>query len=219
MMLRAPSANRWSVVGRRRRGRLASILLVAVLLIAVGRPGVAMTQVPTPPANRDVPAPAECRIEPRSLAFFERLADGATPAPTSPTPFNPPEGGRPDAATVDGITVTIRHLAACLNAGDTLRVDALYTDAYFYRQIADLGPPSPEFLATRGTPVPVEERRWAGIDGIREVRMLPDGRVSAVVELHIPPEDVTFAFVFVREGERWLIDGESVVSSSSFGGG
>jgi hypothetical protein len=49
--------------------------------------------------------------------------------------------------------------------------------------------------------------------------MLPDGRVSAVVDLHIPPEDVTFAFVFARHGERWLIDGESVVSSSSFGGG
>jgi hypothetical protein len=50
------------------------------------------------------------------------------------------------------------------------------------------------------------------IYGVQDVQVLADGRASAVVGLHIPPDDVAYLAVFVRRGERWLIDETTVVT-------
>ena len=200
---------------------LLSALLVAVML----HPIPARAEDGTPALARDIPEPSQCKVQPRPLAFFEGLAStpgtdevSSPEATATTTPLTPPTEGRVNEATLAAITATIRELVACRNANDLLRTDALYTDAFFFRQIAVSGPPNLEFLTERATPVPLEEHMWAGIEAIRGVRFLPDGRVSGIVDLHLPSEDVTFAFVFAPVGDRWLVDGETVLSRSSAGG-
>ena len=47
------------------------------------------------------------------------------------------EGEDADEATIQAVTQTYRELVACLNAGQFLRVYALYTDDYLRRTLAD----------------------------------------------------------------------------------
>ena len=52
-----------------------------------------------------------------------------------------------DEATVQAVTQTYRELVACLNAGEFLRVYALYTDDYLRRTLADVAQLEPRVLA------------------------------------------------------------------------
>lgn len=174
-----------------------------------------MARQSSPFADRTVPAPELCQVAPRSVSFFQDM--GATPQPDAiATPVFPPSiplipGEPADEETIAGITATVREVIACTNAGDQLRIDALYTDDYFFRQAAMSGPPSAqfvEFLASPATPLPLAQR--AAVYGVRDVQLLPDGRVRAVAGFHFPPDDVAFLTMFVRQGDRWLID-ESVI--------
>jgi hypothetical protein len=199
-------------------------LLGALLVVVVLHPITARGEAETPTLSRDIPDPSQCRVQPRPLAFFEGLAstpgtgEASSPEATATTtPLTPPTEGRVSEATLAAVTATIRELVACRNANDLLRTDALYTDAFFHAQIAVSGPPNLEFLTERATPVPIDEQMWAAIEAIRGVRFLPDGRVSAIVDLHLPSEDVTFALVFAPVGDRWLVDGETVLSRSGTG--
>jgi hypothetical protein len=206
------------------RGRLAtrrdfrSVICVLGALLAVMWGGGSRMDAhqASPFADREVPDPALCHVAPRSIDFFQQLA--ATPmAGPRATPASPPRlptiAGKPAGEeTVAGIHSTVRELIACRNLGDQLRVDALYSDDYFFRQAATSGPPSSQFVEfLASSPVPLPEAQRAAICGVRDVRELPDGRVSALIGLYFPPDDVAFLDVFVREGERWLIDEESVV--------
>ena len=58
------------------------------------------------------------------------------------------EGEDADEATVQAVTQTYRQLVACLNAGQFLRVYALYTDDYLRRTLADSGIDPQQFQAT-----------------------------------------------------------------------
>lgn len=170
----------------------------------------------SPFAEREVPDPALCQVAPRPIAFFEQLTatpiSGPVATPTSPARLPSIAGEPADEETVAGILATVRELVACRNLGDQLRVDALYSDDYFFRQAATSGPPSAQFVDfLASSPVPVPEAQRAAIYGVRDVQVLPDGRVRALIGLYFPPDDVAFLDVFVREGERWLIDEEALV--------
>jgi len=170
---------------------------------------------PSPFADREVPDPALCQVSPRSITFLEEAAATAvTDGPATPTStWLPGVAGEPaDDEIVAEIIATVRAVVACRNAGDQLRVDAFYSDAYFGRQVAMSGSVPPEFLEfLEATPSPLPEARQAAVYGVRDAEVLPDGRVRALVGLHIPPDDVALFTVFVREGDRWLIDEEALV--------
>jgi hypothetical protein len=125
----------------------------------------------------------------------------------------PITAGEPaDEETVTGIIATAREVTACINAGDQIRIDALYTDEYFFRQAATGGPPSKqfiEFLQSPATPLPEAQR--VAFFGVRDVEVLPDGRVRALIGFHFPPDDVAYLAILVREGDRWLIDQTAIV--------
>ena len=189
---------------------------VVVLGVVLSTGGLAAAQDATPFAGPETPDPALCRVEPRPLAFFEPFLAtpgaeaGRTPVAAGTPPPLPP-GEPAEAATVAGVVDTVRLLYACLNGGDSLRAAALFTDASFERLFARFGRLPPEELAGFAAPPrPLPERLRTRLVEVRDVRMLADGRIGAVVVTDDPvgpPEgpEARF-FVFVETDGRFLID-------------
>ena len=152
--------------------------------------------------------------------------DDAEPAdPELGEPIDPELGGPPpvpvgvalpagepaDEATVAAVTATARQFLACLNAGDVPRMYALVSDEFLRQSFAGQ-PPTEAVLAyftAPPTPRPVETR--ASFLGLRQARVLPDGRVGALVDDRdptvpgVPPVSTDFV-VFAEAGDRWVMD-------------
>ena len=200
-----------------RRQSVLPSLVAAVLvgLLAAGR-SPAAAQEGTPAALPRTPDPAECRVEPRSLESMLALV-GTPPAdvsgqeaapPVTPAPDLVGRGQPADAATVAGVTATVTELLACFNAGDVLRAFALFSDDLIRRE---LGPISAEEIPfIQASPVATAEEERTALLNVREVRVLEDGRVGAVVTVADPTDEgegpAAAFLVFVRDGDRWRID-------------
>jgi plastocyanin len=123
------------------------------------------------------------------------------------------EGEDADEATVQAVTQTYRELVACLNAGQFLRVYALYTDDYLRRTLADSGIDMEQFEAT---PAP-DQRETTALVGVSDVRQLAGGQVTARVETTSSPEGVATVIQSVLEPveNRLLIADEAVVDAAA----
>jgi hypothetical protein len=172
-------------------------------------------------ANLIVPDPSECTVEPRPVSFFEELiatppalpADAAQrfsgPSPEQ-RPWTMPTGEPADPETVAGVTATLHEALACLNANDGLRFLALFSDD-MVRLFFALDPMPAEALpqlAATADASPAEQR--LGYLAVHDVLLLPDGRVAALGDSYDPTEPpfgqgTDFA-IFVKVGDRWLID-------------
>ena len=145
-------------------------------------------------------------MPPGLLPDLPRLA----PPADDPHPATLPVGPPADPATVEAIALTMREAAACLNAGDMLRVLALLTDELLAATIA-AGLVPPELVPSLDAPpvaVPPDKQRVIG--SILGTWVLADGRVAALIRNYDPVEP-PFAVgddlvVFARDGEGWLID-------------
>lgn len=186
----------------------ASALLTAALVGGVLAPAHAQEATP------EAVSAAKCQAEPRSAEFFQNLA--ATPAAASEAnaaTATPEASLEPvDEATLTGITDTAREVVACLNAGDFLRVNALYTDDYLLRNFEQ-----DDVASLNATPSPAAAPDQVLFRGVRDAQLLGDGRVAAVVETTTPTGDIDTYTVFVQSGDRWLIDDESVIDAQNTG--
>ena len=196
------------------RSRNCPLAILAALfsLLVAGAAG-AGAQTGTPATDLDVPAAAECTIEPRSedelRALFREAA--ATPvldsSEASPTPAIAPTGDPADEQTVAEVSATWRQFIACITAGDQARMFALYSDEMVRRQfVVDIAfgvteDALFEFLAA--TPVPLPPDQSVPILPFDDVRVLSDGRVAVVGPGEQGRGDVR---IFVKEGGSWLID-------------
>jgi hypothetical protein len=160
---------------------------------------------PTTPPSTDfmTPDPAECTLTPRTAEELAALA--ATPDQTATdalaaaridAALTVPEGALADATTTAAALQTYRLMVACFNAGNDLAAYALWSDKAL-RQI-QAQPPTGE-----QTPVPEGER---SAFRVKEVRLLPDGRVAAVWEERTPLFATTLVQVLTRQGDRYLVD-------------
>lgn len=163
------------------------------------------------------PDPSACTVTPRPIDDFRALAEGSPQRrsfpPGSPIAIPLDEGEPADPATVAAITATVREWIACGNAGDGLRVPAFYTD----RLLRDAFVPpdgeyawDPDFDAMETTPAtPRPEGERVSVLAVRDVRLLPDGRVRAQLEIGLPPSvDDAFSTVvtLAEENGRYLLD-------------
>jgi uncharacterized cupredoxin-like copper-binding protein len=187
----------------------------ACALLAVSLAGGSLVPAHAQEASPEAISVAECQVEPRSPEFFQNLA--ATPAPA--TEENAAAAGTPEAsldpvdeATLAGMTTTAREVVACLNAGDFLRVHALYTDDYLLRNFGQ-----DDVAALSATPSPAAEPDQALFRGLRDTVLLADGRASAVIGTTTPTGDIDTYTIFEQSGDRWLIDDESVVDAEETG--
>ena len=191
---------------------LAALTVLSMLLFA--HPAV-IAQDATPAAG-EVIDPAECQVEPRTTEELEQLV-GAANEGTEATPgaaeAGSMEGEDADEATVQAVTQTYRELVACLNAGEFLRVYALYTDDYLRRTLADSGIDPAQFQAT---PAP-EQRETTALVGVSEVRQIAGGQVTARVETTSSPEGAASVIQSVLEPveDRLLIADETVVEAAT----
>jgi hypothetical protein len=197
---------------------LKRLALIGVALIALVVPAVARAQDATPVPSPDVPAPEECTVEPISEEHLAQLV--ATPVPegmatpeASPTPFAMPEGTPADEATITEITAAVRQFIACINAGDLPRVLALYSDrAIVEIFLAPIGGQATarEILDQLGAPQVLPEDQRTVLIRVDEVRVLPDGRVAALIfgdDRSNPRPPGPALVYFVKVEGRWLIDG------------
>ena len=210
--------------GRWRRRLGGGAMAVVVLGLIVGPVG-GQDATPGPTANPDrpgpdVPAPEECRVEPRPIPIDVAPPLGeVTPAPAQPTPFVVPDGEPVDAATEAAVTATIRESVACRNAGDFLRAYALFTDAFV---AGLLGPPDaidPDLVARLSAPpTPVAEPERLAMGSVTVVVRLPDGRVGALVMTQDAQEvyaDFLYLVAPAADGGRWLIDDRVFVADTA----
>ncbi len=185
---------------------------LALCALAALLPTVAAAQDATP-AGGEAPAPADCQVAPRSLASLQALAatpvPTATVAPASPTPFAMPAGLLADEATRKAITATIHELVACINAGDLPRALALYSDRLVGRILPNLGPLTETSYNGAATPQPVPTKDRTVLIEFRDILILPDRRVAALVVGDDPtnPEPASATlFYLVKVGDRWVVD-------------
>ena len=175
----------------------------------------ALAQGTATPAALDVPAAEDCQVGLPPLPLFpagvgQRAA--ATPAPivtATEEPFAPPAGATADAETVAAITATVREAIACRNAGDFLRVYALFTQDMLVALLggpATVDPEVREVVAAGARPVPGARR--LALVAVSDVVLLPDGRAGALVDTENARRtfrDELF-FAFDAASGRWLID-------------
>ena len=199
------------------------VVLALVLVLGIrGSAGVVAQEAsPTPITFPVTPDPALCRVAPRPIADFTRFlgtpgppaANSATPAASSSTTFVPPQGEPADPTTTAAVAATAVEIFACYNAGDFLRGTALWTDAFVAKVFRESPPTEEEIAYFAATPVPRSPDEADQILALREVVVLPDGRVGAFVDLQFPEGLETQYGILVREGDRYLLDDVPYVSS------
>jgi hypothetical protein len=186
-----------------------SLLLFPLAVVVAAVWSVAASATPV------APDPAECRVAPRSFASLRVLA--ATPAPEPidtpsdvPTEAELPAGPPADPATVAAIGDVARIYVACVNAWDLPRLLALRTDADVRRFLVAEGPIGAAEYDEMATPLPAPPESRATLLDERDARLLPDGRVGAILVVRHPRPDhdsvTTTLFIFARVDEAWLID-------------
>jgi hypothetical protein len=169
--------------------------------------GVA-AQDATPTAG--VPPPELCQATPPNFEELRAILADPLASPSAVwTPGTMPEGRPADPETIAGITATLRELVACFNADEVLRAYGLYTDDYLQRIFSTQDPLTQGVYDALATPDPVDPDERSAILAIEDVRVFDDGTVGANVTIRyaLIPVPKRFFFTFVRDGERWLIDG------------
>lgn len=138
----------------------------------------------------------ECTVQPRrtaELAVVARAPEGiarslAGEAPVA-TPEPPPLGQAADPEVAASVAAAARELVACYNAGDLRRIFALYSEEYLYTVWGGFAGSNPDqaqidqAIAFMSTPVPQPVESAVDLIAVEDVRILPDGRISAIVRL------------------------------------
>lgn len=197
------------------RSRVILFSLIAIVSLGLvatphGLTSVALAQDATPAADFVTPDPAECQVAPRTIDSV--ITVYATPA-TGASVISQPTEGTPakeaaDAATVAAVTATVHEVAASINAGDFLRVLALYTDNGAQALLGGEPLTADEVVAFYGgTPVPAPDDARESLR-VRDVRAVADGRATALVDLREPAGEYTVFLTLVRQGDRSLVDSQ-----------
>lgn len=214
--------------------RLRSVSRAAItagLALALFSPIVSAQQ---PAATPDVPDAGECSVAPAEITSL--LGSAGAADPNSPLFSAQPveEAALPDGPAVTdeelaGVTDTVRQLVACANAFDPFRILALISDRYI-GQLASAAlaaqeqPELAEQLLLR-FPVPLGDVAGGApvpMIPVRDARLLPDGRIGAILEASVPNMDgsdttALFYVAFVDQDDRWLVDEVTPVASGLFG--
>jgi hypothetical protein len=153
------------------------------------------------------------RSEMRAVTEVIRLcAEGADRVMKRvPTLAEVKAGAPAGSQTIAAITLVIRDVIASFNAGLTLRAFANFSDDHFRRR----GPmPTEEVAALHAPSHPLHAEDQETFLAIRDVRLLQDGRVSAILLTHLPASGETKKLlIFIRHADRWQID--AVVEGAS----
>jgi hypothetical protein len=231
----AATTRTWRVSAEPESGRrrwLPVLEIAAVVLIAIGIGGVVLgSRGMLPGQSNDnkaaqstqypiTPDPSECTVEPRTVEEVEKLVP---PTPDySELNLRPTSEGTPpfdlqhsaaDEETTREIEAAYREWAACINAGDSLRLAALTSDETIRSGAVDLVDPE-------DAPKPLPEDQRLTILDVSYVREFDDGRAGGVLitaPVGFPAAITPFFFIFEKQGDRWLLDGQPMWWASEVG--
>jgi hypothetical protein len=155
----------------------------------------------------EIATPDVAEMAPEPATTVEPAIIGTGPVEDVPSSHIEQPDDSIDAGEIVGITLTVRELLEFANAGQLLRGFDLYSESYLQRFRAETGLTDEQFAEEYGAisaPAPEARVELAAVTGVED---LPDGRVSALISFGnggapVRPE----RFVFVRIGDRWLID-------------
>jgi hypothetical protein len=139
-----------------------------------------------------------------------------------PSEADLPAGEPASAEAVEATSATLWEAVACLNGGEVGRFMAFLSPAgvrAFYLGIFTMfggepATPTAQDIAEMranletslaASPTPVAEAEQARIDRIRDVRVLPDGRILLLIDGTLGVDAVLY-MVFSAAGDRMLID-------------
>ena len=133
------------------------------------------------------PDPARCTIEPRSQADLRAIWEEV--GSMSATPEVKPEemiGTPADEATIAAVTELVVNVIACAaNGNDGLRDAAYPTDAHRRENLT--GMTEEDFLGyAYETPEASPLKMWLMVYAIKDIRVLPDGKITADPEIIVP---------------------------------
>lgn len=174
-----------------------------------------------------VPDPASCTVQPRTVAELEALVGTTANPPPATTrnqqPLQPASDPSVDTQTQSQIIQTAEEMVACTNAVDTMRRLALFSDDNLKAAFPQGVTPAFAQMASRA-PQPLPQTKWTALLDVQNVMMLSDGRIAATIVIDDPSTHIHPAYVpggtppaadagaqkativFVRVGDRWLID-------------
>lgn len=199
--------------------RLLPLLLSLVLSMLALNQGAAQDATPADLS----PNPEECTLEPRTIAELQAIY--GTPAPegsgeatsmvqAEPEAFVMPEGELADEATTAAIVEAIRVNVACYNAGDYLASFTGVTDEFLVTQVGTSLFDEDFVAAMEASPVELAEEHQTELLSVREVIVLEDGRVAALVDYagHFPVDTEgingieTDLWIFENVDGAWRLD-------------
>lgn len=176
-----------------------------------GRPS-APAGTPAVPVSPAVSPAAPAAVPPPSAATPAASPTDVEPAgPGRPLEIVLPAGAPAPPAAVAAMRATMEQYVACATVGDVLRLLALMTDDYIVATFrpAALTEENVAAYAAEPRPVPPEQRRR--LVALRQPRLLPDGRLAALVDLAavagpVPGAIRTDFVVFAKEDGTLRID-------------
>ena len=179
--------------------RIAVGFTTLMMLLVGSDSAVAQETTGTPTV--ELVSPQLCIVAPRTIeslnAIVEALPSDGTDVRV-PVRFGPGEGDPADELTVQDVTKVAVEMAACLNAGDILRLHALFSDDGLKPALV----PDDLFQAEAATPAALAKEDQFALPIVWDVRVQEDGRVTALVDL----DGEVALITFVWNGERYLID-------------
>jgi hypothetical protein len=202
--------------------RVLLVALITCSVVAGVSAGRVAAQDATPASDMS-PDPEQCTLTPRTLEEVQAIHGDPHPAgageataaalDASPVMVELPEGEPADEATVEGVLATVVQLFACHNAGHYLAGFAAVSDNFLESQVGVALFDEDFVAAMSGEPVALEEEHQTHLLDIRNVVVLEDGRVAALVDYFAPTPQVegidgfeTDLFIFINVDGTWLLD-------------
>jgi hypothetical protein len=159
-------------------------------------------------ANDATPIPSGCTVAPRSFASISALL--ATPAADQAAESGIPMMGEPlQPEEWTAVASAVKQFVDCANAGEPLRVYALYSDAYLLSLLSRERPLlDQDRYDALATPIPATPEQQATITDIEGGRRFADGTFGVNVTISYPniPEPKTFFFRFISTPKGLLIN-------------
>ncbi len=198
------------------RSRFGALVgMTIVLLVCFG--AVCDVSAQAIPASRELCTIAGREPEAMASLLATPVAEAAPRVASVASERELPTGTAADQATTDAIQSSMQQFIDCANVGAAFRSLSLVSEAFLRAQLGTGPAPDEEVArlaemlreAADASPVPRRSGQLATLVDVRDVRLLDEGRVGAIVVIRSGSEPAsveTGFYIFQREADRWLID-------------
>jgi hypothetical protein len=163
---------------------------------------------PAGAAQQETPA-GGCDVPRRSVAAIVESAGTSAESQPIPDaiPYVAPAGSEPDVATAQAVAELLADIVDCVNKGDIVGFLSLFSDGFLRRHFGEFGMSIVELREFQLEPV--EPGNELVLHDARDVTVLPDGRISVLVQLEQGDDEspqLTSVLTLDRRGDDLVVD-------------